>query len=112
MGCRTARGKAGATGNRPAMNYGAAAKVLQALAHPLRLQILEVLRKGEMTCSELQDALGCGQSMVSQQVKLLEHQGLVTTRKAGTMKYCGVRNPDILKLFSCMSKHVRVVLRK
>jgi ArsR family transcriptional regulator len=112
MRCRTVQGKTGTTGNRPALNYDATAKVLQALAHPLRLRILEVLQQGEMTCGELQNALGCGQSMVSQQVKLLEHQGLVTTRKAGTLKYCGIRNPDILKLFSCLSKHVREVLRK
>jgi len=112
MRCPTAQEKAELPGGGPALNYDATARVLQALAHPLRLRILEVLQQGEMTCGELQDALGCGQSMVSQQVKLLEHQGLVTTRKAGTLKYCGIRNPDILKLFSCMSRHVREVLRK
>ena len=90
----------------------AAARVLQALAHPLRLQILEELQGGEKSCGELLAALGCGQSMLSQQVKLLESQGLITTRKAGTVKYCGIRNPEILKLFACMAKHVADVLGK
>jgi ArsR family transcriptional regulator len=92
--------------------YDATARVLQALAHPLRLQILEELQAGEKSCGELQKTLGCGQSMLSQQIKLLEHQGLVVTRKVGTVKYCGIRNPDILKLFACMAKHVAEVLGK
>ena len=92
--------------------FDAAARVLQALAHPLRLQILEELQGGEKSCGALQEALGCGQSMLSQQIKLLESQGLITTRKAGTVKYCGIRNPEILKLFSCMAKHVAEVLGK
>ncbi len=92
--------------------YADTAKVLQALAHPLRLQILEELQGGEKSCGELLETLGCGQSMLSQQVKLLEHQGLITTRKEGTVKYCEIRNPDILKLFSCMAKHVAEVLGK
>ena len=110
MRCKTVPGNTGKSGGKPAMNYGAASRVLQALAHPLRLRILEALQKGEKSCGELQEALGCGQSMLSQQVKLLEHQGLVVTRKAGTLKFCGIRNPDILKLFACMAKHVREVL--
>ena len=93
-------------------NREAAAKVLQALAHPLRLQILEELQGGEKSCGDLQAVLSCGQSMLSQQVKLLESQGLITMRKVGTVKYCGIRNPDILKLFACMSKHVAEVLGK
>ena len=99
-------------GGTAAMNYDVAAKVLQALAHPLRLRILEVLHGGEKSCGELQEVLGCGQSMLSQQIKLLEQQGLVATRKVGTLKYCGIRNPEILKLFTCMSKHVTDVLGK
>ncbi|OGV72935.1 MAG: hypothetical protein A3K19_20925 [Lentisphaerae bacterium RIFOXYB12_FULL_65_16] len=84
--------------------------MLQALAHPLRLQLLQVLAAhGELSCSELQQQAKCSQSMLSQQVKLLETQGLIATRKAGTIKLCRIRNPEILNLFACMRHHLELL---
>ncbi len=90
----------------------AGARVLRALAHPIRLGVLQVLSGGgERTVTDLYRELGCSQSMMSQQVAILERNGLVRTRKAGTAKYCALRNPDFLKLFSCLRGHIRTVLR-
>lgn len=84
-----------------------AAEVLKALAHPVRLGVLETLAGGEKTCTELFELLGCSQSLMSQQLKILNQQGLVSIRKAGTQKYCALQNPDFLKLFDCMHAHLR-----
>lgn len=86
------------------------AEVLKALAHPVRLGVVEVLAGGEKTCTELFGQLGCSQSMMSQQLKILCQQGLVSIRKEGTQKYCALQNPDFLKLFDCMHKHLRTFL--
>ena len=86
------------------------AEVLKAMAHPVRLGVIEILADGEKTCTELFEQLGCSQSMMSQQLKILCQQGLVSIRKEGTQKYCALRNPDFLKLFDCMSKHLRTFL--
>ena len=87
-----------------------AARVLQALAHPLRLHILEQLAaRGELACHELQAATGAGQSGLSQQLKLLESQGLVACRRDGAAKYSRIRNPEILNLFSCMQHHLELL---
>jgi ArsR family transcriptional regulator len=86
------------------------AEVLKAMAHPVRLGVIELLADGERTCTELYEALGCSQSMMSQQLKILHAQGLVSIRKEGTLKYCALRNPDFLKLFDCMHKHLRTFL--
>jgi len=88
----------------------AAARVLQALAHPLRLGIIEALADGEKPLRELHGRCACSQPMFSQQVRLLEQQGLIRTRKEGTAKYCALRNPDFLKLFICLDRHLREVL--
>lgn len=87
------------------------ARVMQALAHPLRLEIMQALAQGELTCSQLQAQLGCAQSTLSLQLKSLVDQGLVSTRKAGTAKYCQIRNRDFLKLFACLRRHLAEVLR-
>jgi ArsR family transcriptional regulator len=87
------------------------AQVLKAIAHPIRLGVLEVLADGEKTCTELFELLGCSQSLMSQQLKILSQQGLVSIRREGTQKYCALQNPDFLKLFDCMRNHLRVFLR-
>ena len=86
------------------------AEVLKALAHPIRLGVVELLAEKEQTCTELYEALGCSQSMMSQQLKILCQQGLVSIRKEGTLKYCALQNPDFLKLFACMHSHLRTFL--
>ena len=86
------------------------AEVLKALAHPIRLGVIELLEDGEMTCKELYEELGCSQSMMSQQLKILYVQELISVRKEGTLKYCSLRNSDFLKLFDCMQKHLRKFL--
>jgi ArsR family transcriptional regulator len=86
------------------------ARVIQALAHPLRMAIMQELAEGERTCSQVQERLGCAQSTLSLQLKLLVDQGLVATRKAGTTKYCWIRNTDFLKLFTCLRRHLTEVL--
>ena len=90
---------------------GRAARVLQALAHPLRLAIMQELMEGELTCSQMQERLGCAQSTLSLQLKLLVDQGLVATRKEGTAKHCSIRNTDFLKLFNCLHRHLTEVLK-
>lgn len=87
-----------------------ASEVLKALSHPVRLGVIELLADGERTCTELFEQLNCSQSMMSQQLKILCQQGLVSIRKEGTQKYCALQNPDFLKLFDCMHKHLRTFL--
>ena len=87
-----------------------AADVLKAMAHPIRLGVIEVLADGERTMSELYQELGCSQSMMSQQLKILSQQQLVNIRKDGTQKYCSLRNRDFFKVFSCMHTHLRKYL--
>ncbi len=86
------------------------AEVLKAMAHPVRLGVIELLADGEKTCTELFEQLGCSQSLMSQQLKILCQQKLISIRKEGTQKYCALQNSDFLKLFDCMSKHLRTFL--
>lgn len=60
------------------------AEFFKALAHPVRIRLLEVLRGGERSVQELQAALGLDQSIVSQQLAVLRGKRVVTARKEGT----------------------------
>ena len=60
------------------------AEFFKALAHPLRIRILEIVRRGEHSVQELQTALGLDQATVSQQLAVLRRKDIVSARKEGT----------------------------
>jgi DNA-binding transcriptional ArsR family regulator len=68
------------------------ADLFKALAHPGRIRILELLRDGEMSVSDLQLGLGMVPSSVSQQLAILRMKNLVATRKAGNMIFYRLRD--------------------
>jgi DNA-binding transcriptional ArsR family regulator len=69
------------------------ARVLVALAEPMRRQVLEVLRAGPRSVGELTDAVPVSQSAVSQHLRVLREAGLVTERREGTRRLYRV-DPD------------------
>ena len=69
------------------------AEFFKALAHPVRIRLLEVLRHGERSVQELQARLGLDQSIVSQQLAILRAKHIVTARKEGTTVRYEVRDP-------------------
>jgi len=71
------------------------ADLFKALAHPPRIRILELLRGGERTVTDLQAALGVEASAVSQQLAILRTRNILTTRKAGTSVYYCIADPAI-----------------
>jgi DNA-binding transcriptional ArsR family regulator len=55
----------------------------KALAHPVRLQILDMLRGGEVCVCHMEAVLGKRQAYISQQLMVLRDAGLVESRKDG-----------------------------
>jgi DNA-binding transcriptional ArsR family regulator len=60
------------------------AEFFKALAHPLRIRILEVLSEGEKNVNEIQAVLGLEGSAVSQQLAVLRAKNVVSGVKDGT----------------------------
>ncbi len=64
-------------------SYDELAMRFKALAHPVRLQILDMLRGGELCVCHIETALDKRQAYISQQLMVLREAGLVDTRKDG-----------------------------
>jgi len=76
------------------------AEFFRALAHPIRIRILEILSVGERSVQELQDTLQVDQPLVSQQLAVLRGKNIVVAHKLGTTVKYAVRDPlvgDLLK---------------
>lgn len=69
------------------------AQFFRALAHPVRIKILEILVRGERTVQELQEALGLEQPIVSQQLAVLRNQNIVRGQKDGLSVRYALRDP-------------------
>jgi ArsR family transcriptional regulator len=74
------------------------AEFFKALAHPVRIRILEILVRGGQTVQELQQALGMDQPLVSQQLAVLRNQGIVSADKKGLSVRYTLRDPLVADL--------------
>lgn len=70
----------------------------KALAHPLRIRILEVLSEGDRSVTEIQSLLGSEGSAVSQQLANLRNKNIVNGTKKGTTVTYSLRDPLIKDL--------------
>jgi DNA-binding transcriptional ArsR family regulator len=71
------------------------ASFFRALAHPVRIRILELLVTGDHSVQELQEALGVDQPVVSQQLAVLRTSNVVSGRKVGVIVRYTIRDPLI-----------------
>jgi ArsR family transcriptional regulator len=71
------------------------AQFFRALAHPVRIKILETLISGDRSVQELQQALDLDQPVVSQQLAVLRNRGIVTSRKEGLSVRYALQDPEI-----------------
>ena len=81
------------------------AEVLKAVAHPVRLQIIELLESGPRCVGQLVEALGVPQSVVSQQLGLMKDRQVLECRREGTKAYYGIKNLNVIKLLHCVYHH-------
>ncbi len=76
--------------------YQLHASVCKGLADPKRLLIINALREGERTVSELVDELGIPQANVSQHLAVMRDKGLVRARKDGQWAHYSLTSRKIV----------------
>lgn len=74
------------------------AKLFQALSNPVRIRILDELRNGELTVSEIRDKLDLEMPNISQQLTVLKVNNLVVSRKQGINIYYSCADTKLFKL--------------
>src|SRR6266851_9381575 len=88
------------------------ADVFQALAHPTRIAIVELLGTGELSAGELMEKLGMEQANISQHLAVLRAKQLVVNRKAGNQVFYSVRDPIINKVLQLMRRYFHAHLKE
>lgn len=74
------------------------AEFFKALGHPLRIRILELLRGGPLSVTQIQEATAAPASSVSQQLGVLRGRGIVITERRGTTIRYEVADAELFEL--------------
>ena len=91
--------------------YERQAALCKALAHPSRIQLLDMVGKGERACADLQKQLGISKANLSQHVSQLRHTGMIVTRRHGKQLYCSLAMPEVKEACQMIRNVLRVQLR-
>ena len=81
------------------------AEVFQALAHPTRIAIVELLRDGELPAGKLIERLGLEQANASQHFSVLRAKQIVVNRKEGNQVFYSLRSPLLIEVLDTMRRY-------
>jgi ArsR family transcriptional regulator len=97
------------------MNYRQAkirAEILKAMAHPVRVLIVDVLTGGNHCVRDLNRLARINQSNVSRHLAILKKAGIVSDRRTGMKVFYHLETPCILKAFDCAAEVVHADSRR
>jgi ArsR family transcriptional regulator len=82
--------------------YELQADICQTLANPKRLQIVGLLKHGEVSVGEMVKAMGIPKANVSQHLSIMRQKGIIISRREGTTIYYTLASPKITEACSIM----------
>lgn len=88
------------------------ATIFQALAHPTRIAVLELLRDEELAVSVILERLGLEPANASQHFAVLRAKHIITRRRHGSQVFYSVRDPLIIEVLDIMRQYFQVHLRE
>ncbi len=81
------------------------ADILRVIAHPVRLEILELLKEyGELSVAKLQEALAREQAQISQHLIKMKDKRILASRRDGRRIYYRIAIPELLEVLRCMQR--------
>ena len=83
------------------------AQIVTAMAHPLRIAILDFLKNGEQCVCKIAKHIGSERSNVSRHLSIMVNAGILQSRKNGLNVFYKLKAPCILDFFSCITTCLR-----
>ncbi len=80
------------------------AEIAKAIAHPLRIAVVNFLKDGEQCVCDIAQHVGSERSNVSRHLSVMSNAGLLEYRKEGLKVIYKLKTPCILEFFSCVSR--------
>lgn len=87
------------------------AEIVKAIAHPLRIAIVDFLKDGEQCVCDIAEHVGSERSNVSRHLSVMVNAGVLGYRKEGLKVIYQLKTPCILDFFSCITRVLKEQLR-
>ena len=88
------------------------AEIAKAIAHPLRIAIIDFLKDGEHCVCDIAEHIGSERSNVSRHLSVMVSAGLLENRKEGLKVIYKLKTPCILDFFSCTTSCLKQQLKE
>ena len=79
------------------------AEIVKAIAHPLRIAIVDFLKDGEQCVCDIAEHVDSERSNVSRHLSVMVNAGVLGYRKEGLKVIYKLKTPCILDFFSCIT---------
>jgi len=83
------------------------AQIAKAIAHPLRIAVLDFLKAGSQCVCDIARHIGSERSNVSRHLSVMTNAGVLESRKEGLKVIYTLKTPCILDFFSCVTGVLR-----
>ena len=88
------------------------AEVAKAIAHPLRIAILDFLKNGEQCVCDIAEHVKSERSNVSRHLSVMVNASVLEYRKDGLKVIYKLKTPCILEFFSCVTNVLKQQARE
>ena len=88
------------------------AKIIKAMAHPVRLMAIEFLKKKDRSFSEVFQLFQLDKSTVSKHLLVLKEAGIVSCTKNGADMIYKLEVPCVTDFFSCVTAVIESNVKK
>lgn len=88
------------------------AKIIKAMAHPVRLIVIDYLKNGAHTFSEIFALFRLDKSTVSKHLLVLKEAGIVSSRKNGADVIYKLEVPCVTEFFHCATAVIASNIKK
>ena len=87
-------------------------KIIKAMSHPVRLMMIDLLKTGEHSFSQIFDLFKLDKSTVSKHLLVLKEAGIVSSRRDGIDMIYRLDVPCILDFFGCVTAVIESNVKK
>jgi ArsR family transcriptional regulator len=82
--------------------YAYHAEMCKVFSHPKRLELINLLRDGEMSAGELGGRLGLAPANLSQHLTMMRERHVLVSRKERNVIYYRIANPRLIEAFDLL----------
>lgn len=95
------------TDRTKALLFERQAEIAKAVAHPLRIAVIDFLKDGERCVCDIAEQVGSERSNISRHLAVMVHAGVLTCRKDGLKVFYALKTPCVAQCLSCITRVVK-----